>query len=403
MSFKAGIYLLDGIRTPIGSFGKTLASVPVDKLVIHNLQALERRLDIDMAAVDGFILGHAYQSAYTPNTARFSWLNAGLPTSTPAMTIQRQCGSGLEAVAIAAREIESGNSMFMIAGGAESMSTVPYLLPGGLRFKGPLARYFRFGPRPVLATLADDGLVPACLLWDMKTTYMPGTAQRLADTYGIFREEADIYALRSQQLAGKAMQNDRFICEIEPIPVGKRKLFAVDEHPRVNTSLEKLAALPSILKTSVITAGNSSGINDGACLLAIADEKTANQRKQKPLARIMDMVAVGVDPEQMGLGPVVAIRKILERNGLALDNIDLFEINEAFAAQYLACEKLLGLHRDIVNVNGGAIALGHPIGMSGARLLLTLGHEMQRRGAKLGIASLCVGGGMGVAALLSAP
>lgn len=403
MSFKEGIYLLGGVRTPIGSFGKTLVSLTVDKLVVHNLRALERRLSIDMAGVDGFVLGHAYQSAYTPNTARFSWLNAGLPASTPAMTIQRQCGSGLEAAAIAAREIECGNSTLMIAGGAESMSNVPYLLPGNLRFKGPLAGYFRFGPRPVLANLADDGLVPTCLLWDLNTTYMPGTAQRLADTYAISREEADIYALRSQQLASKAIQNDRFTCEIEPVPVGKRKLFAVDEHPRANTSLEKLASLPAVLKTKVITAGNSSGINDGACLLVLAGEKTAHRFDQEPLARIMDVVAVGVDPEQMGLGPVVAIRKILERNGLALGNIDLFEINEAFAAQYLACEKLLGLNRDIVNINGGAIALGHPIGMSGARLLLTLGHEMQRRGAKLGIASLCVGGGMGVAALLAAP
>lgn len=392
-------YLLNGCRTAIGSFKKTLRNVPVESLAGHVIGAAVRRANVSVQQVDGIVLGHGYQSSYAPNTARCAALSAGLPASIPAVTVQRQCGSGMEAVNQAMKDIFLGNGDIYIAGGAESMSGVPYLLPGSLRYRGPLAKYFPFGPRPV-AALADDGLVPKQLLWDPKTTYMAGTAQRLADTYGIARADADQYAYRSQQLAAKAIKEGLFAAEIEALDVKGRGLFLRDEHPRENTSLEKLSSLPGVLKTRDITAGNSSGINDGACALVLCAKPKLEDLEAEPLAELVDSVVVGVDPEQMGLGPVIAIRALLKKRGLSLDDIDLFEINEAFAAQYLACEKLLELDREKVNVNGGAIALGHPIGMSGARLILTLAHELRRRSLRRGIASLCIGGGMGIATLV---
>ncbi len=397
------VYLVAGSRTPIGSFGRTLKNVPVSTLAAYSMQQAIRRAGINAEQIDSIILGHGYQSSYTPNTARVSALEAGLPASIPAMTVQRQCGSGMEAVSVASREIETGKADIILAGGAESLSTVPYMLPGKMRWQGffakRLPKLIRLGPRPIVFALADNGLAPTALIWDMKTIYMSGTAQRLADTYEISRAAADEYSLRSQELAQKAIARGRFAKEIDPFYIAGKGYFSVDEHPR-KTSLEKLAALPAVLKTKDITAGNSSGINDGACALIIASGQKVDELGLKPLAKIIDSCAVGVDPEQMGIGPVVAISKLLKRNNLTLADIDLIEINEAFAAQYLACEKLLKLDREKVNVNGGAIALGHPIGMSGARLLLTLAYELQERGLKRGIASLCIGGGMGIATLI---
>lgn len=393
-------YLLNGSRTAIGSFKKTLRNVPPEKLAEHVFASVMRKANISPQQLDGVILGHGYQSSYAPNTARCAALAAGLPASIPALTVQRQCGSGMEAVNLAMKDIFLDNGDIYLAGGTESMSGVPYLLPANLRYRGPLAKYFPFGPRPVVAALADDGLVPKQLLWDPKTTHMAATAQRLADTYGITREQADAYAYRSQQLAASAIKEGRFNCEIEALDVKGRTLFMRDEHPRESSTLEKLASLPPVLKTRDITAGNSSGINDGACALVICSKNKLEELEAEPLAELVDSVVVGLDPEQMGLGPVFAIRKLLKRNSLQLSDIDLFEINEAFAAQYLACEKLLGLDRDKVNVNGGAIALGHPIGMSGSRLILTLAHELRRRSLRRGIASLCIGGGMGIATLV---
>lgn len=392
-------WLLNGTRTAIGSFKKTLRNVPAETLAQEAIVAAVRRSAVTSEEIDGVVLGHGYQSSYAPNTARCAALAAGLPASIPCMTVQRQCGSGMEAVNIAMRDIFLGNGDCFIAGGTESMSGVPYLLPANLRYRGPLAKYFPFGPRPVVGMLADDGLVPTALLWDPKTTYMAGTAQRLADTYGISRKDADAFSLRSQQLAAKARLEGRFNREIEAIVVKGRGLFDRDEHIR-DTSAEKLASLSGVLKTKDITAGNSSGINDGACALLVASGKFLEHKGLTPLAELVDHAVVGVDPEQMGLGPVFAIGALLQRNELGLRDIDLFEINEAFAAQYLACEKLLRLDRDKVNVNGGAIALGHPIAMSGARLILTLAHELKSRGLRRGIASLCVGGGMGIATLV---
>ena len=396
-------WLLAGSRTPIGSFGRSLKNLSVKTLAAHSMQQCIRRSGVLADQIDSIIFGHGYQSAYTPNTARVSALEAELPASIPAMTVQRQCGSGMEAASLACQEIMLGKSDLILAGGCESMSTVPYLLPGNMRWQGFIAKQLpkliRLGPRPVLFAVADNGLAPTALIWDMKTIYMSGTAQRLADTYGITRKEADEYALRSQELAQRAISSGRFAKEIDAIYVGSKGYFAVDEHPR-KTSMEKLSALPAVLKTKDITAGNSSGINDGACALVIASGEKVEELGVEPLARLVDCCVGGVDPEQMGIGPVVAISKLLKRNNLTLADIDLLEINEAFAAQYVACEKLLGLDREKVNVNGGAIALGHPIGMSGARLLLTLAYELQIRGLKRGVASLCIGGGMGIATLI---
>lgn len=399
-SHRQKAWLLAGARTAIGGFKKTLRSVPPETLAQETMLSCLRRAEVHAEQIDGVFLGHGYQSSYAPNTARCAALAAGLPASIPAATVQRQCGSGMEAVSMAMKDIFLSYGDCYIAGGTESMSGVPYLLPADLRYSGPLAKYFPFGPRPVLGKLADDGLVPAALLWDPKTTYMAGTAQRLADTYGISRKDADEFAYRSQQLAGKARKEGRFNREIEALVVKGRGVFDRDEHIREESSLEKLGSLSSVLKTKDITAGNSSGINDGACTLIVASDEFVRKNGAEPIAELVDTVVVGVDPEQMGLGPVFAIGALLERQSIGLKDVDLFEINEAFAAQYLACEKLLRLDREKVNVNGGAIALGHPIAMSGARLILTLAFELKERGLKRGVASLCIGGGMGIATLV---
>ena len=403
MASQRRVCLINGSRTPIGTFGKSLSRVTVDKLAEHAMVHSIRKAGVDPNQVDGIILGHGYQSAYTPNTARFAALNAGLPASIPAMTVQRQCGSGMEAVNLAAKEILLGNGDIYMAGGVESMSTVPYLLPGKMRWEG-FQKKNKFGPRVVLAApLAQDGLVPLNLLNDTRSVNMAQTAQRLADSYEISREEQDKYAYRSHMLATQAVADGRFNLEVDPIDVPGRGFFKTDEHPRGNTTFEKLSELRPVRKSlRSITAGNSSGINDGACCVILASEEKAQQLGMEPLAYMIDSVVTGLDPEQMGLGPVAAIEKLLIRNSLTVKDIDLFEINEAFAAQYLACEKLLGLDREKVNVNGGAIALGHPIGMSGARLPLTLAYELRRRGLKRGVASLCIGGGMGIATLIEA-
>ncbi|MBX9687000.1 MAG: thiolase family protein [Candidatus Obscuribacterales bacterium] len=394
--------LIGGLRTPIASYGRSLADVTVDKLAEHTLLQLFNRSNLDPSAVDGFVLGHAFQSGLTPNTARFTWLNAGLPASTYGYTIQIQCGSGMKAVNNVMDSIALGHGSLYIAGGAESMSTIPYIAPASLRSKSRLNKMLsrwlpKIGPR-LQVGIVDDGLAPLALIKDTRTVAMAHTAQRLADQYGVSRAEMDAFSLLSQERAAAAIKSGRFEREITPV-LTKKGIFAQDEHPR-QTSAEALAKLKPSLGTRDITPGNASGINDAACLLAVASEAKVAELGVQPLAVLADHVTVALDPEQMGLGPVYAIRKLLERNGLSLADIDLFELNEAFAAQYLACEKLLGLDRAKVNVNGGAVALGHPIAMSGARVILTLAHELKVRGLKRGIATLCVGGGMGVATLV---
>jgi acetyl-CoA C-acetyltransferase len=409
MKSDGTVWLVTGSRTPIGTFGKSLRNVAADKLAAHAIAHTIRRAGITPGAVEGIYFGHGYQNSYMPNTGRYAWVNVlGYPATTPAATVQRQCGSGMEAATLAGNQIRLGNADLMLCGGVESMTTIPYMLPSKLRFTRfvkLLSKYTPFrnrGPRPIFFALADDGLAPTKLLWDMKSIYMSGTAQRLADMYEIPRKDADEFALRSQELAAQAIKSGRFDLEIDPIEVPGRGFFTKDEHPR-KTSLDELALLKPVLRTRDITAGNSSGINDGACALLLASSAKMVELGSAPLAKLVDSCVAGVDPEQMGIGPVAAITQLLERNKLNLADIDLIEVNEAFAAQYLAVEKLLKLDRNKVNVNGGAIALGHPIGMSGARLILTLAHELKARGLKRGIASLCIGGGMGIATLIERP
>ncbi len=414
MKAKKNAWLISGVRTPIGSFGKSLRSVTVDKLAAHVIKGVLRQTKVNPSAVDAVIMGHGYQSSYTPNTGRVSAQLAGVPDSVPAVTVQRQCGSGMEAANNAAEKIWLGKADLVLAVGAESMSTIPYQLPGDIRWSGPIVKWFGKwikpqGPRPVIA-LADNGLAPFKMIWDMKTVYMSGTAQRVVDTYRISREDADAFAYRSQELAHRAITSGRFDAEIEPIETN-RGYFSRDEHARGvksetnpgGTTMEKLKSLGGVLKTKDITAGNSSGINDGACALLIASDEKVAELGVEPLALLVDHVVVGVDHEQMGIGPADAIKKLMAQNNLTDADVDIYEINEAFAGQVLACLKLLGLSQDKVNLNGGAIALGHPIGMSGARVLLTLAHELKRRGKKRGIAALCIGGGMGIATLIENP
>ena len=362
-----------------------------------------RRSNINANLIDGVILGHGYQNSYFPNTARMAILKSSLPVTVPGLTVQRQCASGLEAINLACKEIMLDSNQILLAGGVESLSTVPYLIDSSIRFGGFWAKYVnKFGPRPVIFKMADDAIAPFKMIFDLKTVYMAGTAQRLADTYQISRNQADEYALRSQELALSAQKSGRLGIEIEPVAIPQHSLMTKDEHPR-STNMEKLSKLKPVLKTKAITAGNSSGINDGACILAITSKTTAHKHNLDILATYIDSKVVAVSPYQMGLGPVFAITKLLQSQNLTINDIDLWEINEAFASQYLTCEKLLKLDRAKVNVNGGAIALGHPIGMSGARLLLTLAHELRLRNLKYGIASLCVGGGMGIATLIKNP
>lgn len=394
------ICLLAGSRTPIGSFGKSLRKLSAADLCKHTILNALRKSGVNPQQVDGVILGQRFQTPEEPNLGRYAWISAGLPDNVPGLTVNRECGSGMESVRLAMMEIWSGNGDIYVAGGADSMTRAPYLLPGSLRFEGPLHKKFKFGPRPVVAQLADDSLVPRKTLGDYKTTHMSGTAQILADKYNVSRKEMDEYGLLSQERTLKAIKNGHFSKEIDPV-ITESKVIERDEHPR-KTTIEKLATLRPNYKTRDITAGNSSGINDGACSLVLASESKAKELGKEVLAYLTDCQVVALSPYEMGLGPVYAIQKVLDRNGLSKDDIDLFEINEAFAAQYIACEKMLGLNRDKVNVDGGAIALGHPIAMSGARLVLSLAHKLKDRGLKRGIASLCIGGGQGIAMLIEA-
>jgi acetyl-CoA C-acetyltransferase len=450
---KRRVWLLTGSRTPIGSLGKSLRGVTVDKLLRHTLKNAVKRAGVKPEQIDEVVVGHGFQSGYTPNTARFAWIEEGYPSNVPGMTVSRQCGSGMEAVGVATDKIRGGQGDLMIAGGCESMSTVPYLTPGKTRW-GSWTNWVeknlkipRMGPRPsptlamgaltaavgllglvltpfigpvsylalfaamglggytaytAFSEMADNGIAPRHLLKDMNTVFMSATAQRVADQFNVTRKEMDEYSARSQKLAGEAVKSGRFDLEIDAIEVPGRGFFARDEHPRA-VDMEKLSRLKGVLGNRDITAGNSSGINDGACSLVLASDEKVRELGVEPLAEIVDYAVAGVDPNTMGLGPVAAIQKLLAKNGLTVADVDLIEINEAFAGQYLACEKLLGLDRDKVNVNGGAIALGHPIGMSGARLVLTLAHELKIRGKRRGVAALCIGGGMGIATLIERP
>ncbi len=386
------VFIISAARTPIGKFGGALASLSAVDLGIAAAKAAMERAAIDPKQVEETIFGNARQAGGGPNPARQISMRSGVPQEVPAYTVNKACASGLKSIALAYQEILLGNSECMLAGGTESMSRLPYYLEG--------ARFgYRLGNQEIVDGMHRDGFF--CPLAQM---LMGETAEILAEQYKISREEQDQFALTSQQRAAEAIAQGRFQNELVPVTVAGKKgpqVFAADEHPFPGASLEKLAKLaPVFSKTGTITAGNSSGITDGAAAVIVASEAFVRRNNLAPLARIVAITSVGVDPKIMGIGPVPAIRKMEQKHHLKLADFDLVELNEAFAAQVLACDRELHIDPARLNVNGGSIALGHPIGCTGTRITVTLLHEMQHRKAKRGLATLCVSGGMGMALAL---
>ena len=380
------------MRTPIGRFGGALAALSAADLGTAAAEACLKRAGIAGDAVDQAIFGHARQAGGGPNTARQIAYRAGLPVDRTAYTINQACGSGLQAVFSAARAIRCGEAEVVLAGGTESMSNTPYMLPK--------ARWgYRLGHAPLVDGMYRDGFDDP-----LSELIMGETAEELADETGIDRNDADTWAVESQERCERARQAGRFEVEIAPIEVPNRKgsvLVERDEHPRDGVTPEKLAKLPTVFRDGgSVTAGNASGITDGAAALLVASEEAAERLGLTPMARLIDWEVVGVEPRIMGIGPVPAVEKLLARQEIDLSAIDEMELNEAFASQLLACLKGLPIDSTKVNPDGGAIALGHPIGATGARILVTLLHGMKARGGKLGIATLCVSGGLGLAALV---
>ena len=385
------VIIASSVRTPVGrAFKGTLRATRPDELAAVAIKgALERVPQVDPKEIEDVILGCAMPEAEQGmNVARVASLRAGLPVEVSALTINRFCSSGLQAIALAAERIMAGGAEVIVAGGTESMSRLPYYLDG--------ARWgYRLGHQELVDGMYRDGFF--CPVAKM---VMGETAETLATQYHISREEQDQFALGSQQRAAAAQSSGRFDAEIAPVTIEGKKgatVFARDEHLFLEATIEKMAKLPPVFsKTGTITAANSSGITDGAAAVVLVSEKFAQQHNLKPLARIMATTSAGVDPRIMGIGPVPAIRKLEQKHGLKLADFDLVELNEAFAAQVLACDRELHFDREKLNVNGGAIALGHPIGCTGARITVTLLHEMLKRKARRGLATLCVSGGMGM-------
>jgi acetyl-CoA C-acetyltransferase len=377
-------------RTAVGSFNGALSKVPAAELGAHVIRHLLAKSGIKGEQVSEVILGQVLTAGAGQNPARQALIKAGLPEMCPAMTINKVCGSGLKATHLAAQAIKAGDAEIVIAGGQESMSMAPHLLQGS-------REGFRMGDAKIVDSMILDGL------WDVYNQYHMGvTAENVAKKYGITREEQDAFAAASQQKAEAAQKAGRFKDEILALEIAQRKgpavVFDTDEYPKHGTTAEKLAALrPAFDKAGTVTAGNASGINDGAAAVIMMSGEKAKALGLKPLVRIVAYSSAGVDPKIMGMGPVPASKLALSKAGWTRDSPDLMEINEAFAAQAIAVNKELGWDTKKINVNGGAIALGHPIGASGCRILVTLIHEMIRRDAKRGLASLCIGGGMGVA------
>lgn len=384
--------IVSAVRTAIGTYGGGLAEVPATKLGEVCIRAALQRSDLQPDKVDEVIMGNVLQAGLGQNPARQAAIFAGLPVQVPAMTINKVCGSGLKSVMLAAQAIRLGDANIIVAGGMESMSRAPYLLEK--------ARFgYRMGDAELVDEMIRDGL------WDaFNSCHMGITAENICSDYHLSRKELDQFALESQQRAVQAIQSGRFRDEIIPVEVPGRKgttLFDTDQQPRSDTSAEVLAKLrPAFKKDGMVTAGNSSGLNDGAAAVVVMSRSKANQLGLQPLATIRSYASAGVDPRIMGIGPVPATRRALEKAGLKMADIDLVEANEAFAAQSVAVGKELGFDREKLNVNGGAIALGHPIGASGTRILVTLLYEMRRRDAHYGLATLCIGGGQGVAMIV---
>ena len=382
--------ILSACRTPIGAFGgalKDLSAVDLGAIVVREAIA---RAGVKPSDVGDVVLGCVLQAGNGMNVARQAALKAGLPVETPGETVNRVCGSGMQAVVHAVEAIRVGYVDTMVAGGTESMSNAPYLLKG--------ARWgYRMGHAEAIDSMLHEGLTCA-----IAACHMGITAEEVASRYKVSRTDQDAFAAQSQQRAVRAIAAGHFKEEIVPVPVPQRKGEAVivdtDEYPRAGTTADTLAALkPVFRKEGSVTAGNASGINDGAAALVVTTGAKALQLGRKPLARILSYVSIGVDPKVMGMGPVPAVRKVLERAGLKMSDVGLFELNEAFAAQSVAVARELGVDGAKVNVNGGAIALGHPIGASGARVLTTLLYALRARKLRYGVASLCIGGGMGIA------
>jgi acetyl-CoA C-acetyltransferase len=385
--------ILSAARTPIGAFGGALKDLGAADLGAVAIREAIARAGVAAADVHDVVMGCVLQAGAGMNVARQAALKAGLPVETPAETVNRVCGSGLQAVVHAAEAIRSGGADAVVAGGTESMSNAPYLLKG--------ARWgYRMGHAEVSDSMLNDGLTCA-----IASCHMGVTAEEVATRYTISRADQDAFAAQSQQRAGRAIAEGRFKAEIVPVSIaqkkGDRKVVATDEYPRPTTTAATLSALrPAFNKDGSVTAGNASGINDGAAALVVTNRKKAEAIGRAPLARIVSYATAGVDPKIMGMGPVPAVRKALGRAGLAIADIDLFELNEAFAAQVIAVCRELGVDAAKVNVNGGAIALGHPIGASGARVLTTLIYALGARQGRYGVASLCIGGGMGIAMVI---
>lgn len=386
------VYIMGGARTAIGDFGGALKDFLGHQLAVFPMEEALKRAKISKEMVEEVILGHCIQRTDEPNTARTAGLKMGIPVSVPAFTVQRQCSSGMQAIVSGAQMIKLGEADIVLAGGVEAMSSAPYML-----------KTARWGQRLQHTQMND-------MVWDVLTDPLNGmlmgmATEGLVEKYKITREEQDEVSYRSHRNAAKATAEGKFKEEIVPIPIPQRKgppkIFDTDEHPRKDLTMEDLAKLPTVFKKGgTVTAGNSSGINDGAAAVVLMSGAKVQKLGLKPMARIVSYAWAALEPEFFGYGPVPATQKALERAKLTLPDMELIEVNEAFAGQYMACEKGLGLKREIVNVNGSGIGLGHPVGSTGARILITLLYEMARRNLKMGLATLCVGGGMGMTTIV---
>jgi 3-oxoadipyl-CoA thiolase len=393
--------IIDALRTPIGRYGGVLSEARPDDLAAHVLEHAVARNGVDPETIDDVILGCANQAGEdNRNVARMAALIAGLPVETPGTTVNRLCASGLEAVNQAARAVRCGDADLMLAGGVESMTRAPfvYLKP---------ERAFVRGPIEVADTTIGWRFVNPRLAERYSTEGMGETAENVAERFGVSREDQDAYALASHERAVRAQREGTFEREIVPVEIPQRRgdphVVSEDQGPRPDAALERLAGLKPVFREGgTVTAGNSSQINDGAACVVVASEATAERLGRPPLARVVASAAAGVDPAVMGIGPVPASRRALERAGLSIEDIDLVELNEAFAAQVLASMRELGIAHEKLNVNGGAIAIGHPLGCSGARLVGTLAHELKARGLRYGLATLCIGVGQGLATVIEA-
>jgi acetyl-CoA C-acetyltransferase len=384
--------IVSAVRTPIGTMGGAYVDVPAPKLGAVAVQEAVRRAGIDPDTVDEVLMGNVLQAGLGQNPARQAAIGANLSTGIPSMTVNKVCGSGLKTIALAAQAIRLGDAEVIVAGGMENMTRAPYIMENG--------RYgYRLGHGQLIDDMIRDGLW--CAFDDC---HMGITAENVAREFEVSRADQDAFAAESQRKAGAAIQSGRFKDEIVPVPVQRKKETVnveVDEHPRPQTTTESLAALRAAFdKAGSVTAGNASGINDGAAAVVVMSASRAKAEGRTPLARIRSYASAGVQPRIMGMGPVPSARRAMEKAGVDVRNIDLFELNEAFAAQSVAVGRELAVPEDRLNVNGGAIALGHPIGASGARILTTLLHEMQKRDVTLGLAAMCIGGGQGIAMIV---